>query len=398
MITVTVDYIDGSNITNDIRCIDPAMIVPGSIRPSTVNTTGSACIMEVLTWDGNIQNYRAVRWVLTDTFTTIVASLNLVAVTLAKVNGESVTADLRGLDPSMIVPGTMRPLTANNTATAAVLSVLTWDNNTFTKKAVEWQLSGTYAATKTAIELAERTANQFAPPYAAATGTDTYALTLVPAITAYTTGVPFYFQVANTNTGASTLNVNGLGAKALVKGASTALAASDLTVGKIYQGVYDGTRIQVTELAASTASEWTTATVAISSAEILTIGSVGKTLLAAPGAGTYYEIESVRLEYDHNTTAYTIVGDALFLGYYSGNYPGILINTQLISTAFDGAFVWRGDVVQNVQAIGGTDYTTANAQRMNEALVLQMFNATDPTLGNGTMRALIRYKIRTFGA
>ena len=188
------------------------------------------------------------------------------------------------------------------------------------------------------------------------------------------------------------------GAKALVKGASTALAASDLTVGKIYQGVYDGTRIQVTELAASTASEWTTATVAISSAEILTIGSVGKTLLAAPGAGTYYEIESVRLEYDHNTTAYTIVGDALFLGYYSGNYPGILINTQLISTAFDGAFVWRGDVVQNVQAIGGTDYTTANAQRMNEALVLQMFNATDPTLGNGTMRALIRYKIRTFGA
>jgi hypothetical protein len=392
MITVTVDYIDGSNITNDIRCIDPAMIVPGSIRPSTVNTTGSACIMEVLTWDGNIQNYRAVRWVLTDTFTTIVASLNLVAVTLAKVNGESVTADLRGLDPSMIVPGTMRPLTANNTATAAVLSVLTWDNNTFTKKAVEWQLSGTYAATKTAIELAERTANQFAPPYAAATGTDTYALTLVPAITAYTTGVPFYFQVANTNTGASTLNVNGLGAKALVKGASTALAASDLTVGKIYQGVYDGTRIQVSELPASSGGSdpWTEVTVTLSAAALATCGVTPIELKAAPAAGSYYEWEIIiKKPGASNISAGTV--DYWMIG--TGIYNGALFEPLTFQNAFQGVISASSFAVGSSVA-GTAAYSTL--QTTADTLIFGSFNGNNPTAAVGDMTAIVRTKTRTF--
>lgn len=81
--------------------------------------------------------------------------------------------------------------------------------------------------------------------YGAATGTDTYALTLAPAMTAYVVGKPFYFKVANTNTTAATLNVNALGAKDLKKSASTALSASDLVVGRIYTGIYDGTNIQV---------------------------------------------------------------------------------------------------------------------------------------------------------
>lgn len=39
---------------------------------------------------------------------------------------------------------------------------------------------------------------------------DTYVITLVPAITAYTTGMRILFKAATSNTGACTLNVNGL--------------------------------------------------------------------------------------------------------------------------------------------------------------------------------------------
>ena len=54
-----------------------------------------------------------------------------------------------------------------------------------------------------------------APPYGAATGTDTYAVTLSPAPTGYAAGMSILVSFANTNTGAATINVNGLGAKAI---------------------------------------------------------------------------------------------------------------------------------------------------------------------------------------
>jgi hypothetical protein len=246
MLTVTVDKIDGSDITNDIRLIDPAMIVGGSIRPITANTAGSACIMEVLTWDGNIQNYRAVRWTLTDTFTTILRALDYSQVTLVSVDGETVTTDLRAIDQSMLVAGSMRPKTANNTATAAVFKVLKWDNNTFTRIAEEWEVSETFAALKTAF-----ITESASIPYGSTSGTDTYTVTASPALTEYIAGATVRFKVGNQNTGASTLNVNGLGAKSLVKGVSTALAAANLLAGGVYTAVYDGTNFQVKEVSTS---------------------------------------------------------------------------------------------------------------------------------------------------
>jgi len=80
--------------------------------------------------------------------------------------------------------------------------------------------------------------------YAAATGTDTYAATLTPAVAAYVTGLRLHVSFANTNTTAATLNVNGLGAKSLKKDVATALSASDIVAGKIYTLFYDGTNFQ----------------------------------------------------------------------------------------------------------------------------------------------------------
>jgi len=80
---------------------------------------------------------------------------------------------------------------------------------------------------------------------ATVTGTDTLTGTLTPAIAAYATGNLFSFVAANTNTGAATINLNGLGAKSITKFGSTALAAGDILSGQIHLIEYDGTRFQL---------------------------------------------------------------------------------------------------------------------------------------------------------
>lgn len=84
------------------------------------------------------------------------------------------------------------------------------------------------------------------------TGTDTLTGTLTPAITAYATGNLFSFVAASTNTGAATVNLNSLGAKNITKQGTTALAAGDITSGRVHLIEYDGTRFQLLNPASST--------------------------------------------------------------------------------------------------------------------------------------------------
>lgn len=82
--------------------------------------------------------------------------------------------------------------------------------------------------------------------YAADTGAaDAYVMTLVPAITAYATGAEYRFLAANANTGASTLNINGVGATAIRKNGTAALVADDIKAGEVFSVVYDGTFFQM---------------------------------------------------------------------------------------------------------------------------------------------------------
>jgi len=77
---------------------------------------------------------------------------------------------------------------------------------------------------------------------------DAITLTPSPAITAYVTGQHFFFQAgAANNTGAATLAISGLAAKAIEKN-DTALAADAIIANKYYIALYDGTAFQVTQL------------------------------------------------------------------------------------------------------------------------------------------------------
>lgn len=62
---------------------------------------------------------------------------------------------------------------------------------------------------------------------------------------AYRTGVAYAFGAASANTGASTLSVDGLAAKAITKYGTVPLVANDIVNGQMCVVVYDGTRFQL---------------------------------------------------------------------------------------------------------------------------------------------------------
>lgn len=76
-------------------------------------------------------------------------------------------------------------------------------------------------------------------------GTDSYAITPSPAITAYAAGQVFTFKAGTANTGAATLNVNGLGAKTIKKNVSADVNTGDILANQIVLVEYDGTNMQL---------------------------------------------------------------------------------------------------------------------------------------------------------
>ncbi|HZO86265.1 MAG TPA: hypothetical protein VFC26_13680, partial [Verrucomicrobiae bacterium] len=91
-----------------------------------------------------------------------------------------------------------------------------------------------------ADQLQKGTLNSFT-----ATGTDTYAITPAPVVSAYATYQSWRVLFTNGNTGAATLNVNGLGAKAITKRGTVALVAGDIPAASVCDVVYDGTQFQL---------------------------------------------------------------------------------------------------------------------------------------------------------
>ena len=76
-------------------------------------------------------------------------------------------------------------------------------------------------------------------------GTDAYAITPSPAIVAYANGQKFSFIADVGNTGGATLNVNGLGAKTILKQHDQPLVTGDIEAGQVVDVSYDGTNFQM---------------------------------------------------------------------------------------------------------------------------------------------------------
>lgn len=76
------------------------------------------------------------------------------------------------------------------------------------------------------------------------TGTNAYVVSM-PSVIALYAGLRVTVKFSVSNTGASTLNVSGLGAKPIVKAGGSALTSGNLKASGVYTLVYDGTSFQL---------------------------------------------------------------------------------------------------------------------------------------------------------
>src|SRR3990167_6274277 len=82
--------------------------------------------------------------------------------------------------------------------------------------------------------------------YTPVTGVDTYIASFKRAdVIAYYVGLKIVGKFTSENTGASTINLNSLGAKTIKKDVGTDLAAADILAGGVYTLIYDGTNFQL---------------------------------------------------------------------------------------------------------------------------------------------------------
>ena len=81
-----------------------------------------------------------------------------------------------------------------------------------------------------------------------ATGTNTYAVTIT-GVTAYTDGDAYAIRFTNGNDADSTININGLGVKTLVKEANIQVTGGDIVSGQELIIIYDGTNFQCVNVA-----------------------------------------------------------------------------------------------------------------------------------------------------
>lgn len=74
---------------------------------------------------------------------------------------------------------------------------------------------------------------------------NTFTVTPATALPTYVQGMIVEFEPTASNTGASTINISGLGAKDLKSVAGAALASGELVAGSVYLAAYDGTEFRL---------------------------------------------------------------------------------------------------------------------------------------------------------
>lgn len=189
-----------------------------------------------------------------------------------------------------------------------------------------------------------------------AVGTDSYAVTLAPAPTAYTTGMVVRFKAGTANTGACTLAVNGLTATSIVKDYNTALVTGDILQNQIVEVVYDGTNFQVLSqlsgivgvaLASGTVSDnnaVTTTTGGGTNTDTTVTHGLGRTPKAIVIAAEIQGAGTTNSSYISGSATYDASGTLI-----SSNWHGFNVNGALTSSSW-----LRGTNAQmSVAGVGG---------------------------------------------
>ena len=126
--------------------------------------------------------------------------------------------------------------------------------------------------------------------------------------------------------------------------------------------------------------------VAITSAEVLAIRATPKTLVGAPGAAKIALFDSLFLQIDYNSAAYTETADNLAVRYTNGS--GVIVSSTIEGTGFINATADTG-----VRGVAITDAIVANTASENAALVLHNTGDGEYGSGNSPLRANVLFSV-----
>lgn len=171
-------------------------------------------------------------------------------------------------------------------------------------------------------------------------GTNTITAQATPTLTAYASGQEFSFVVANTNTGATTINIDSLGAKNIFA-RGVALGGNELFATALYKIVYDGTQFNL-------------------------LGSLPITDTNPIAKGSSDATKQVRFEVDGLTTATTRVmtvpdKDITLAGIVDiVSVVGLIRNPKMSVTAASATATFTADEIILETALGGTPYRASS--------------------------------------
>jgi hypothetical protein len=174
---------------------------------------------------------------------------------------------------------------------------------------------------------------------------NTLVITPSPAIAAYEEGQRFVVRVTNNNSGASTLNVNGLGAFAIQHPDGSAMQSGALIVGGIYEFTYDANtspdRWVLTSPASEIADGMLSSNVALKNAD--NAFSANQSIQTAASAvaltvATSHATSAAYSQYGTNSTTRAYFGAEGGLGMIAG-----LASGSAFVRAVSGGFGFSGD-------------------------------------------------------
>ena len=120
------------------------------------------------------------------------------------------------------------------------------------------------------------------------------------------------------------------------------------------------------------------------------MGSSPKLLLAAPGAGFYYDIDKIVLEYTYNTIVYSVGALKFHISISTAQLA--VINRNLITDTFN-----KVSIVEPTKPIFTDGYNLHQTTALNQSLTISTDTGQDFINGNGTMEVKMWYTIRSFG-
>lgn len=124
----------------------------------------------------------------------------------------------------------------------------------------------------------------------------------------------------------------------------------------------------------------------ITSAEVLALRATPKELVAAPGANKILVFESILLQVNYNSAAYTESSDNMAVRYTNGS--GVIVSSTIEATGFVDA---TADA--SVRGVAITDAIVANSAAENKALVLHNTGDGEYASGNSPLVADVFYRV-----